>query len=395
MGLGYEIKPRHRQLLHALFQGGRLSRWELHQRTGLRPNTVGEDAALLVQAGLIRRCQPARGNAEQPRNTGRPGEPLEIDPSNYNVLGVSIQPNQVAVAQLDLRGQMLGHIDAQPLLDPERIGTMTRDLVIPRLNEKTLSVGITTTGKYNAQRRVLLGSWLPDWREISLEPLYQAIGNRPALLKNDMAALANRWVLQNNPTTDEHVLLLSLEDGNVGGSLLTSDDTQRPLLLKNELGHTRLFVDTDRCYCGHTGCLTELCSSRYLRRLDPAAPPLPQAAQAYDGAQPATRQLIDYVAAAIGNTANTIFVDRIVLVSALAQYQTFAQSIVEQIRTELLFINHGRKITIELWNDPVLRQAETAAWQALVGLYVSGWSEATDKQPMVVSSRQGGDAPAM
>jgi predicted NBD/HSP70 family sugar kinase len=344
----------------------------LHEQTGLRPNTVGEDVAKLVQLGILRECQL------QYKSTGRPSVPLEIDPSGYNVLGVSIQPNQVGVAQLNLRGQLLGDADTRPVADPERVGELARNLLSPRLNHQTLAVGVTTTGKYDAARRVLHGSWLPGWKEISLEPLYQATGNRPVLLKNDMAALTTRWLLQTRPAFKEHVLLVSLEDGNVGGSLLACQDILQPVIFTNELGHTRLFVDTDPCYCGHTGCLTQLCSSRYLRRLEASAPALSQAAAIYDGTQGATRQLIDYVGAAVGNIANTVFVDRIVLVSSLLQHLRFAQALIQRIRAELLFLDHGRRVTIDMWNEPVARPAETASWQALVGLYVTGWSEPTN-----------------
>jgi predicted NBD/HSP70 family sugar kinase len=366
LAVGFQIKARHRRILHALWCGGPMSRWQLHERTGVRPNTVGEDADMLVQAGILRECEP------QQKSTGRPSVPLGIDPSGFNVLGISIQPTQVGIAQLNLLGELLGQPDSLPVSDPARIEELARDLLLPRLNKQTLAVGITTTGKYDTDRRVLLGSWVPGWKEIPLHGLYEAIGPRPVLLRNDMQGLCNRWMLQNNPARNEHVLLVSLEDANVGGSLLVNADPHEPYTLNNELGHTRLFVETDRCYCGHTGCLTQLCSTAYLRRLDSGAPSLAQAAAEFDGSQAAARTLIEYVGAAVGNIGNTVFVDRIVLVSSLFQHARFGDTLVEQIRGELLFLDHGRQVDIGLWNEPVSRPAETAAWQALVGLYVDG-----------------------
>jgi predicted NBD/HSP70 family sugar kinase len=366
LAVGFQLKARHRRILHALWCAGPMSRWELHERTGVRANTVGEDADMLVQAGILRECEP------QQKSTGRPSVPLGIDPSGFNVLGISIQPDNIGVAQLNLLGELLGQPDALPLTDPTRIEEIARDLLLRQLSDRTLAVGITTTGKYDTERRVLLGSWVPGWKEISLHALYEAIGPRPVLLRNDMQGLCSRWVLHNNPAPNEHVLLVALEDTNVGGSLLVNTHTHVPYTLHNELGHTRLFVETDRCYCGHTGCLTQLCSTAYLRRLDPQAPSLAQAAAQFDGTHPATQKLVEYVGAAVGNIANTVYVDRVVLVSSLFQHAQFAQALVEQIRGELLFLDHGRQVDIGLWNEPVSRPAETAAWQALVGLYVEG-----------------------
>ena len=66
--------PRQRSVLQAIWRAGRLSRRDLHEQTGIRPNTVGSDAALLLKEGILREC------TTKSLGRGRPRVPLEIDP---------------------------------------------------------------------------------------------------------------------------------------------------------------------------------------------------------------------------------------------------------------------------------------------------------------------------
>src|SRR3954462_13485883 len=96
------IEPRQRELVKHLWREVRLSRWELHQRTGLTPNGVGTTAESLLKLGVLREC-PA-----EPSGGGRPRVPLEIDPGQRNVVGLSIAPGQVEAGRLGLRGHPIG-----------------------------------------------------------------------------------------------------------------------------------------------------------------------------------------------------------------------------------------------------------------------------------------------
>jgi len=81
-----DLDARQKEFLRLLWQGGRMSRWELHRRTGVNPNAVGVDVAALLNQGIIRECQ------SEVAGPGRPRIPLEIDPSVRQVVGVAISP---------------------------------------------------------------------------------------------------------------------------------------------------------------------------------------------------------------------------------------------------------------------------------------------------------------
>src|SRR4030095_5289501 len=96
------LDGRQREFLRLIWRENRLSRWELHQRTGFNPNAVGVEAATLLEMGILREAAP------EPVGQGRPRVPLEIDTAVRDVVGLAISPGQVDVARLNLRGQLLG-----------------------------------------------------------------------------------------------------------------------------------------------------------------------------------------------------------------------------------------------------------------------------------------------
>src|SRR5438105_10622531 len=96
------LEPRQREIARTLWERGRLSRWELHQQTGLTPNNVGTVADVLLRQGVLRE------GVGQPSGAGRPRLPLEIDPARRNVIGLSIGPGRVEACRVGLRGHLLG-----------------------------------------------------------------------------------------------------------------------------------------------------------------------------------------------------------------------------------------------------------------------------------------------
>src|SRR5580700_4392736 len=103
---------RQRETLRVLWREGRLSRWELHEQTGVNPNAVGMDVADLLTRGIVREC------ASTPQRPGRPRVPVEIDPERRHVVGLSLEPHRAEAGRLNLRGELLGTINAQEVDDP-------------------------------------------------------------------------------------------------------------------------------------------------------------------------------------------------------------------------------------------------------------------------------------
>src|SRR5207248_711724 len=107
---------------------------------------------------------------------------------------------------------------------------------------------------------ILFSSATPGLGRRSLKPLYEVASGMPIALENDVHAAAARWMLTHRSSEDQDVLLVGFDDGELGATMLIGGRANRGCVNSaNELGHTRFFVETERCYCGHTGCLERIC----------------------------------------------------------------------------------------------------------------------------------------
>jgi len=147
----------------------------------------------------------------------------------------------------------------------------------------------------------------------------------------------------------------------------------------NDLGHARFFVDTERCFCGHVGCLERIVSSEFLRRHDRsqgAAPngKLDERAAKFDPDHPdgSLQSVLDYLSCGLANAVNFVRPHRLVIVSTLTRHAAFSETLVKQTREGILSALADR-VHIEFWNEASAGSAESAAWLAMAELLHGGW----------------------
>jgi predicted NBD/HSP70 family sugar kinase len=376
-----DIDSRQREILRLLWGSGRLSRWQLHRRTGVNPNAVGVDVAGLISTGIIRECQ------SEVAGPGRPRIPLEIDPVVRHVVGLSISPGFVEASKLSLRGHLLGRPASREVSDPAKTISTAQSLLRRSLTEQTLAIGLAVTGFVDpVQRAVLVSSSLVGQGTASLEPLYDAVGNRPIILENNMHALAAWWLMIHQAEADEDVLLVSIRDGQLGAALLVDGRPNRGCAIgANELGHVRFPVDTDVCYCGHPGCLERICSTGFLRRRGVDHGKLMDHAARYGQydnnggvqANKAMDEMLDFLATGLANAVNFVRPNRLVLSSELTRFPAFNDALLRATRSRMLK-QLVDLVRIDLWDQVDGHSGETAGWLALASLYREGWDRRSD-----------------
>ncbi|HOF17766.1 MAG TPA: ROK family protein [Phycisphaerae bacterium] len=361
----------HRRVLRRLWREGGMSRLELSRRIALRPNDAGRLAGALLAMGVLREG-PAK-----PSTGGRPRVPLEIDPERRHVLGLAVEPGMVAARRVSLLGEPAGEPCELPANDAAQVVAATRRHLRRLADDQTLLIGMSVTGFVDPDaRKILLSSALPDSPAVSLAPVYQAAGPLPVLLENDMHALAARWVMTRGAAAAEDVVLALLGDGRVGAAMLIGGRPNRGCAIgANELGHVRFFADTERCYCGHKGCLERICSSRFLRGLDRRnRAGLIARARRMDASDRALRVVLDHLGMGLANVVNFVRPSRLVLAGPLSACAEFRAALAESMRGSLLPLLADRVI-VEAWDPPLAADpAETAAWLALASLYCEEWN---------------------
>ena len=194
--------------------------------------------------------------------------PLEIDPGSRHVIGLAINPGHVEVARLGLRGQLLGAGTVREVESPGEIVKVASALLGKTLNRQSLAIGMSVTGFVDPDKgEILFSSATPGLGTVSLQKLYDEANDLPIFLGNDLHACAARWMLTHRAQEAEDALIVSLDDGAVGASVLIEGRPNRGCVTAaNEFGHSRFIVDTAKCYCGHTGCLERIFSSDFLAR---------------------------------------------------------------------------------------------------------------------------------
>ena len=140
------LDGRQREFLRLIWRENRLSRWELHQRTGVNPNAVGVEAATLLEMGVLREAAP------EPVGQGRPRVPLEIDTAAHDVVGLAISPGQVDVVRLNLRGQLMGAVNSKTVGDVNELVPTAQRLIKAEVRDQTLAIGISSPGFLDAEK---------------------------------------------------------------------------------------------------------------------------------------------------------------------------------------------------------------------------------------------------
>jgi predicted NBD/HSP70 family sugar kinase len=366
------LEPRQREIVRTLWEVGRLSRWELHEKTGLTPNNVGTVADALLRQGVVRECVP------EPSGAGRPRVPLEIDPTRRHVIGLAIGPGGVEASRVGLRGQPIGASVAKTVEDPSKLIPAAAAIVRKMVSPEAMGIGLSITGFVDiAEHAVLLSSALPGKSHVSLGPVYQAAGELPVILENDMHALAARWLLTHRAASQD-VLLVLVEDGRLGAAMLIDGRPNRGCATgANELGHNRFIVDTEKCFCGHVGCLERIISTPFLHRHNgdgATDDTLVDRLASYEapGNDKAVDLIAQYFSCGLANAINFVRPHRLVLVSPLTRNPAFTDELFRQTRAQVL-TGLADRVKIGLWDEPTAGSAETAGWLALAQLFFGGW----------------------
>jgi predicted NBD/HSP70 family sugar kinase len=333
---------------------------------------VGSVVSGLIEKGLLRECRAERSSG------GRPRIPLELDPLRRHVVGVLIAQRAVEVCRLNLYGNLTGKGIHRDMTQSQNMIVTAARLMEQVVDDETLGIGLGAAGLIDADAHaILMSSAIPDQREISLQPIFDAAGKCPLVIANDMQALAVRWMLTHRAEISQDVLLVGFVDGSMGAAMLIEGRPNRGCVMAcNELGHTRLPVETDRCYCGQTGCLEVICSTRFLRRHGLPPEMTLQSALTAKERIPSLEKMLELLAMGIANSVNFVRPHRLVLVSNLVRYEAFSASLIRQIRGMLLS-ELADRVRIDLWDQPAFQSAETAGWAALANLYTDTWNSTT------------------
>lgn len=240
---------------------GARSRARLASEVGLSKTTVSTLVGDLIDRGLVAEGTPTRDG-----HVGRPGLTVALDGRWVAGIGVEINVDYLAVAAVDLRGEVVaeatrpldaGALPAETVLDA--VADSVRLLLEDLTARGTTTVGLTVAAPGMIDQvggRVLLASNL-GWRDV---PVIEALTSRlgedapPAMLENDakLGAVAEYAGAANPDVRD---LLYITGDFGVGAGVISDGVLLRGSSgFAGEVGHMPLDPGMRPCACGRRGC---------------------------------------------------------------------------------------------------------------------------------------------
>jgi predicted NBD/HSP70 family sugar kinase len=364
------LGARERNFATIIRRQGSIGRREIHRLTRIHPTLTGNTIAKLIESGLICEDVSSQSLSSAPRERGRPQVPLRVDADRRVFLGLAISPGQVRLARVDPTGAMRGDEIVHSNSHGEALIDAAAHLLADHIDDAVFSIGVSFTGIVSPVDHIsVFSSSVPSGAPVSLEPIYAAAGQVPLILNNDMHAMAVRWLLEHGSIQSD-VLLVGISDGQLGASVLIDGRPHRgAVIAANELGHMRLAIATDRCYCGQEGCLERIVSSPQLARFGARSSRTLDAVLANpDGEDAAIASVLSHLAGGIANAANFIQPGRIIIASPMVRRAKFMNFLRVELPS-LLLPGIREKIQVDFWPQFDLQSAQNAAWLALADVF--------------------------
>lgn len=252
---------RERILAIAMDRPEPFTRAQLTLATGLSAPTVGDLAAELIRAGLLRDlgAGPSRG--------GRRPAFMEFDARYGFTVGIALGSTKTQLALADLRGERVAHrVMPTPRTGPARAiaqlaawsRSMLRDAAVAR--EKLLAVAVGVPGAVDRERGMVV-ALTPNLKGWSSVPVAELLGRSlgvPVVVENDvnLAVLGEHW--RGAARGHETCAFIHVGTGIGAGILVEGHLHRGHHFLAGEIGLTCLgpeYVETD---FGARGCLETL-----------------------------------------------------------------------------------------------------------------------------------------
>jgi predicted NBD/HSP70 family sugar kinase len=250
-------------VLSTVVSSGPLSRARVAASTGLTRATVGSIVDELLAAGLL-----SERGTRSVTGVGRPGTDLTLDAGGGAGVGLEINIDGLAVAVVDLSGEvrhratrpgdLRGRSTVSVLRSAARLVDEGLD-VAQRLGLPVRGVGVAVPGLVDLGEQVLLIAPNLGWTDVSVIDRLRAYAARPwpdlVALDNEanLAALGELW------SHDQASFVLVNGDVGVGAGVVLDGRLYRGSRgFGGELGHLTVAPDGPECRCGARGCLEQV-----------------------------------------------------------------------------------------------------------------------------------------
>ncbi len=250
---------------------GQATRAEIARRLKLTPATITRLINGLVERELVCDVQDAP-QASLPREPGRPGVSVTLNPEGGYFLGVEIGVGNLRLALIDLCARVVNSVEfrvAQSITPQETVDTISAHLNLLdhdiRFHNRIQGLGVTLPGLVSSDGHVV---HLPilGWKDVNLLGLIKEVVKIPVFVENNANAAAFGAVYTQSNATGNCAVYLKIGTGCGGAAIINGRLLRGARGMAGEFGHLRIADHGVACYCGQTGCLETFVNLRALAR---------------------------------------------------------------------------------------------------------------------------------
>jgi glucokinase-like ROK family protein len=260
-------RPSAGGVLELVWRERRISRAEIARRTGLSRSTVSEIVEGLLETRLVAEV------GDGPSEGGRRPVVLQFQDDAYGILGIDMGASHVAVALIDLRGQVLSWEHRLHPVRSDPAGTLALMMELSEAclkrwklgTERLAGIGIAVPSPVDPKDPDRVSEVvMPDWRGQVVGGALRERFRVPVFVDNDanLGALAERWWGAGREVDDFAYVKVAT---GVGAGLIARKEIYRGANgVAGEIGHLAIDPKGDPCVCGLRGCLATRVGSRAL-----------------------------------------------------------------------------------------------------------------------------------
>lgn len=256
-----------RRLLGILRVEGPISRAALARRLSLTRASVTGLVDDLLARGMV--CEQRADKAE-PRDVGRPGIAIALNPASAYFLGVEIGVGILRFALLDLAAGVAetAALPFERTLPPADVVALIAGQFATwrtRFGDAIKAMGVTVPGLVRRDGHVINLPIL-GWKDINLSALLAGVIDLPCHVENNANAAAFGYIYAE--PQPHHGVLVYLKIGTgCGGAVIIDDKLLRGGNgLGTEFGHLHIAPDGPLCSCGQRGCMETFVNLKALQR---------------------------------------------------------------------------------------------------------------------------------
>ena len=248
------------RVVRYLYSNGISSRAQIAKALNLTPAAITKITSRLIELGIVHETGDLTGKNNR-RSIG-----LEVNASDYLVIGVKFDRSSIALGLFDIGGAQLEHNEL-PSFQADTI-PQTMDAVRQRVQDMidahpaVVAVGMTTPGPYlrdaGHTAKIASSEW---WTRINFIAEFSDAFTVPVFIEQDARAGAMAESLFDHAITSKNMTYYLLGEGIGAGVIDHGELINGTMGAATEIGHISLNVNGRQCGCGNRGCLETYCSA--------------------------------------------------------------------------------------------------------------------------------------